>query len=416
MTTPVTKKSDLILLKTISILCASIVPLLVTGPFLPDLMLSTLSIWFIYYSLKHKIYNIYKNIYFYFFIGFWLACIASSLLSDAILFSLKASLFYLRIGIFALLISYLINKNRNILDYFYYTLIITFTSLVIDGYFQYFTGFNLFGYPIIRERVSSFFGDELILGSYLARLFPLFLALFFVKPNKNSMEFFFIYILCVLISGLILISGERASFFLFILSITFIYIFISLNFIFSKFLLPIFFLLLNFFLIIQDKKLQDRFIRSPIKNMAPNSSTAYIFTEGHDALIKTAWKMFLDKPIIGHGPKLFRVKCRDLKYAYKKSTTICDVHPHNFYIQLLAETGIVGFLFLAGLFFYFTYLLIRHIFEYFIRKRRWLSNYQICLLAGLLITIWPITTNGNFFTNHLMLFYSLQIGFFKRKL
>ena len=241
MTTPVTKKSDLILLKTISILCASIVPLLVTGPFLPDLMLSTLSIWFIYYSLKHKIYNIYKNIYFYFFIGFWLACIASSLLSDAILFSLKASLFYLRIGIFALLISYLINKNRNILDYFYYTLIITFTSLVIDGYFQYFTGFNLFGYPIIRERVSSFFGDELILGSYLARLFPLFLALFFVKPNKNSMEFFFIYILCVLISGLILISGERASFFLFILSITFIYIFISLNFKFSKFLLPIFF-------------------------------------------------------------------------------------------------------------------------------------------------------------------------------
>jgi O-antigen ligase len=122
--------------------------------------------------------------------------------------------------------------------------------------------------------------------------------------------------------------------------------------------------------------------------------------------------MFLDKPILGHGPKLFRVKCNDPKYATGISP--CNTHPHNFYIQLLAETGIIGFLFLAGLFFYFIYLSIKHIFKYFFYKRKWLSDYQICLLSGLLITIWPFTTNGNIFTNHLMLFYSLQIGFFRR--
>ena len=34
-------------------------------------------------------------------------------------------------------------------------------------------------------RVSSFFGDEHIMGSYLSRLFPLLFALFLIKIKKN---------------------------------------------------------------------------------------------------------------------------------------------------------------------------------------------------------------------------------------
>ena len=41
---------------------------------------------------------------------------------------------------------------------------------------------------------------------------------------------------------------------------------------------------------------------------------------------------------------MFRVICKDEKYA--TGVTPCMTHPHNFYIQLLAETGIIGFLFL----------------------------------------------------------------------
>jgi len=144
------------------------------------------------------------------------------------------------------------------------------------------------------------------------------------------------------------------------------------------------------------------------------TSEKKMFTQSHHSLIVTALNMFLDKPILGQGPKLFRVKCKDPKYA--EGISPCDVHPHNFYIQLLAETGILGFSFLAGLFIYFLYLTTRHVIEHLKHSRIWLSDYQICLLAGLFITIWPITTNGNFFTNHLMLFYSLQIGFFKKNI
>ena len=34
-------------------------------------------------------------------------------------------------------------------------------------------------------RISSFFGEELIMGSYLSRLFPLLFALFLVKNKKK---------------------------------------------------------------------------------------------------------------------------------------------------------------------------------------------------------------------------------------
>lgn len=39
-------------LNIVCLLASSIVPFLVTGPFIPDLILSSLSIWFLYYCVK----------------------------------------------------------------------------------------------------------------------------------------------------------------------------------------------------------------------------------------------------------------------------------------------------------------------------------------------------------------------------
>jgi O-antigen ligase len=407
---------DSFFLNNISIVCACIVPLLVTGPFLPDLIVSSLSLWFLFYSFKHKIYKIYKNIYFYFFIAFCLVCILSSILSDNIFISLRSSLFYVRIGVFALLISYLIEQNKKILNYFYYAFLLTFSSLVIDGYFQFFQGVNLFGFKIGENyRVSSFFGDELILGSYLSRLYPLFFAIFVVRSNKSSLEIIFISTLFILIDVLIFFSGERASFVLFNLSTIFVIIFIT-NYKWLRIGVFIISLFVITILLINDEKLYDRYIVSSKRSMGLDSSVSerYFFSPGHDSLIRTSWKMFLDKPILGQGPKLYRIKSYDPKYQTGISPH--HPHPHNFYVQLLAETGIVGFSFLAGLFCYFVYLTIKYIFFYFIYKKKCLSDYQICLLSGLLITIWPLTTNGSIFSSYLMLFYSLQIGFFKKNI
>jgi O-antigen ligase len=280
---------------------------------------------------------------------------------------------------------------------------ISFSVLIIDGFIQFFTTTNIIGLPKDGARLSSFFGDEFILGSYLSRLFPLLFALYLLK-EKNQTELYFMSILFILLACLIYISGERAAFFLFILSNMFIMIFLE-KFTKLKIISSVFSLILIIVLTFSFKDVKDRMIFSPA-----NAIKKSIFTPEHDSLIRTAYNMFLDKPIFGHGPKMFRVICKDEKYA--TGDIPCMTHPHNFYVQLLAETGIIGFGFLFSAFAYVVYCAYRQFKSIVLRQKRYLTNYQVCLLAGILITVWPLTTNGNFFYNWLMIVYSLPVGFY----
>lgn len=399
----------------LGLICSSVIPFLVLGPFIPDLIISLLSICFIIYTIKNKMFYIYNNKYFYAFILFWCVCVISSFFAENLLFSLKSSFFYIRIGIFSLLISYLIDLDKKILNYFYYSLAIVFTILIIDGLIQYTTGVNITGNAIFRNRVSSFFKDELILGSYLSKLFPLFFALFLIRENKSKIELTAFLILFFLVFFTIFISGERAATALFFLWTIFIFV------TFTKYKLIRSFVLLAsicifFFIVNNNSFLYKRYIIDPVKKMRfhDSNSKKLIFSPSHDFLIRTSFNMFLDKPIIGHGTKMFRIKCKDYRYKETSPRILCENHPHNFYAQLLAETGILGFLILFSFFIYIINLVFRHIYRLIFYKQSFLTNYQICLLGGLLITLWPLTTTGNLFNNNLMMLYGLQIGFFKR--
>jgi O-antigen ligase len=387
-----------------SFIVSLIIPFLIWGPFFPDLIVSLSALVFLVYVIKKKEFYYFNNKPLIIFFIFCIYCILVSIFvaKDKML-SFESSLFYFRIGVFACLIWYLIDQNKKILTYFYYALVVCFAVLIVDGYIQFFSGTNIIGLPKSGVRISSFFGDELILGSYLSRLFPLLFALFVLR-EKKQLEQYSMSILFILLSGLIYISGERAAFFPFILSYIFIMIFLEK---FSKFkiILSVFSLILIVVFTFNFRDVRDRMISSPA-----NTIKKSIFTPEHDSLIRTAYNMFLDKPIFGHGPKMFRVICKDEKYA--TGVTPCMTHPHNFYIQLLAETGIIGFSFLFSAFAYVMYCAYRQLKSMVLRQKRYLTDYQVCLLAGILITVWPLTTNGNFFHNWLMIVYSLPVGFY----
>ena len=56
-------------------------------------------------------------------------------------------------------------------------------------------------------------------------------------------------------------------------------------------------------------------------------------------------------------------------------------HPHNFYVQLLAETGIIGFLFLFSALVYVVYTALRQFKSIILRQKRPLTDYQVCLIS-----------------------------------
>ena len=394
----------------INLTIASIIPFLIWGPFFPDLIVSISALFFLFYTFKNNNFYYFSKKPFIIFLAF---CIISSLISleaEDISLSIKSSLFYFRIGVFSCFIWYLIDQDKNILTYFYYALILCFSALVIDGYIQYFIGTNLIGFKISGIRVSSFFGDELIMGSYLSRLFPLLFALFLVK-KKQIFEIYFIGFLFILVDVLIFMSGERSAFFFLNLSTVFIIILIKE---YQKFRLITFFIAIVcvFILSLNSSNLNERMFKGPAEDMGlvKSSKEAVIFSKAHDSLIRTAYKMFKDQPIFGHGPKMFRVKCKDEKYA--TGIKPCMTHPHNFYVQLLAETGIFGFLFLFSALVFVIYTALRQFKSIIFSQKRFLTDYQVCLLAGILITVWPLTTNGNFFNNWLMIVYSLPVGLY----
>ena len=76
--------------------------------------------------------------------------------------------------------------------------------------------------------------------------------------------------------------------------------------------------------------------------------------------------MFEDSKLFGKGPNMFRKLCDDPKY--NSGPKSCSTHPHNYYIQLLGETGIIGFLLLFSVYLIIIFELIRQFFHVYIKK------------------------------------------------
>ena len=380
-----------------------------TGPFLPDLILSLGVLVFLFICFRDNRVDYFENKFFKIFLIFCLVCVLSSLFADDILLSFESSLFYFRFGVFACLIWYVINQNKLFLKYFFYFLSGIFCFLIFDGYFQFLLGFNVFGQELIGGfHVTSVF-DRPKLGSFLARLFPLLVALMIALRIKDKYALVFGGILFILIDVLVYVTGERTSFMYMLISSLFIILLIN-RFQYVRLITLCVSLLLIIGITFVSPTVKKRMVDTTLKQVGVGSGQLIFFSPQHDSHIKTAFKMFLDKPILGHGPKMFRVKCSDPKYAVGISP--CATHPHNFYVQLLAETGIIGFLFLLSLFGYVVYCAFRQLQSIVLKKKRYLTDYQVCLLAGILISVWPFSPNGNFFNNWLAIIYFLPIGFY----
>ncbi|WP_440915377.1 O-antigen ligase family protein [Candidatus Pelagibacter sp.] len=391
-----------------------LIPLsLISGPFIPDLFLVIIVLHFIIITYLKKNYNLLKNKVFLFLIIF---CSYTSLVS---LFSLninsiQSGSLYFRFALFALASSLLIEKKIKYLIYLLYLILIIYIVLIVDSLHQFKFNENIIGLKIIEKtnfRITSFFGKDEILGSYSVRLLPLtlFLVIFYFNNSKNIKIILFT-ILIIAISIIVLLSGERTSFALFILMIIFLF---SSSFKLRKLLLiPTVIAMITFvFVVLKSDTIKNRMVDTTINQLGLNkkSERLVLFSEIYEGHYLVALNMFKEKPVFGHGAKMFRYYCAEEENFVAPNA--CTTHPHNFYAQLLAETGIIGFMLIFIIYIYILYLYIKNFYYQIIYKKQLITDLGLCLLASFFITLFPILPSGNLFNNWLSIIIYYPLGF-----
>ena len=390
---------------------------LISGPLIPELLtLLSISI-FLYLVIKNKNFKYFKNKYTYFFILFFVIINLRSLFVSDLILSIKSTLFYFRFYLLSLSIWYVLDTNYKFGKKFLNLLIISMIILIIDAFIQYKFGTNILGMAKTHHsRVSSFFGDELVLGSYLVRLLPLTIGLYvFIHYKKfsviNAIVLFFIILM--MYCG-ISVSGDRTAFYLSLLFLPFLFILKNIKYLKNK-IYPLALLFIIFFslFIFNNENLKKRIFNSTFSSMVyfdskKNDKINFVlFSHNHQTHIKTAYNIFLDNKFFGIGVKQYRNFCKDKKYFVNKWS--CVTHPHNIYAQFLAELGIFGF---AFLFAFFIYIIIRIFNNLFIVKKTPLVLLNFLVLSGLFINLFPFAPAGNFFNNWLSMIYYYPLGFY----
>ena len=308
---------------------------------------------------------------------------------------------------------------------------ILFSILIIDIIFEIIFGFNTIGIKsIIPGRIASFFGNELVVGSFFLSFASIYIATI-AKFSKKNMNLKLIFLIIFLISLSFLI-GERSNFIkFFLISFFLLFFVIKLSFkikIFSSLIIfCILFLSLNYF---QDIKY--RFYKQQIKNFqaetkelnkadsqnilidTKNNIINFIKWTKYGAHYNAAYKIFLEHPYFGVGIKHFRNESIKEKYRneeYKWTDERNTTHPHQIHFEFLSETGLFGYTIFIIFITASSYLSIKN---YLIHK----NLFQLVTILYVLVSILPLLPSGSFFSTYssslFWLNYTIMVSYIKK--
>ena len=147
----------------------------------------------------------------------------------------------------------------------------------------------------------------------------------------------------------------------------------------------------------------------------PSKNIVLLRGSGYNRIFRTSLIMWKEQPLTGFGFKSFRIKCWEilkkvnLKYGKKSQDIACANHSHNYYLEILSEAGIIGFSLIVVFFIILLKKSIRYLIKY---NSKYNESYflLLALIVPFFIDIWPIKSNGSFFTTWNATAFWLNIG------
>ena len=291
-----------------------------------------------------------------------------------------------------LIIADVINTPRRVFNLVSSFLIsASFTGL--DGIYQRLVGHDLFRkFPLFLDmKITAAFKAPNDFGTYLATVLPLPLAL--VTFNAmNWKKRYGLLAISLLLAACLLLTFARGAWMGFLAGFLFLLIFSGWKRIVVA--LVIFGLLASLTFLIAPPA-----IKAQLDSFAKLGSD----TSSIDRLLiwKTGWRMFLDRPLFGHGLNTFM----SVFEKYKPANYEWIVYAHNCFLQIAAETGIIGLLvflwFCASIF-------IRAISKFFASSDKFMKAAAIGAAACIIATLANSFVDTNLYSLPLaVLFWSL---------
>ncbi len=308
-----------------------------------EIIMCTIGIIFLVHCIKTKDFKWMQTDWVKVAFVFWMYICLRSLFAENPQVALARGLPFIRYIFFAAAIAFWLLRDNKPEKYIIASLVLSIIFFGTSAITQYILGKDFFGNPYIglvgNIRLTTAAGKMAIGMMLTLILFPALAYLFY--HNKS------LALIYALIGSLaVFLSGERTA--LLLLCVGFALIALSfrrtrvyvaaVSIIISVVVLTLY---------VNQSPIISRQVHSTSYEISHFSQTSY------GRIYSTAMELFLSDPIFGIGLRHFQSEClsedyypmwEDITKPHLTKSYLCVTHPHNIYLEVLTETGLIGML------------------------------------------------------------------------
>ena len=339
-----------------------------------DVYISTVAIVFLIRSLKKRDGSWLKFSWVKSVFIFWGICLFSAMMSPSPSYAFGEAFIWIRFPLFAMATAFWLGVDKRLLLSMLFSTAsaillmcgILVAELAIEGF---------------QSRLSWPY-DDFVPGNYLAKVgLPVIVFSTALFLSLRGAKALLVAGFCLFVIGMTMMTGERINFLIAMCAVL-LAMFVWESSWKKRFFLMVCASVIPISIFALLPAVFDRFVIKFFDEFPLYKGSPY-----HDVMAP-AWIVFEQFPILGIGPGNFRYLCTDLvqpDLGYR-----CANHSHNFYLQIMSETGSLGLIsavvFIGSIIFYCFKARVAH--RHVLYSTAWIIPFAL---------FWPLRSSADFF-------------------